>query len=337
MELKGLKNFPEIQALETFDFRNLAGNYYRYYYEKQPKGRKGNREYEKLLTSAEKIEGVQDSIEKWYLYKTLDEDRSFPFDCDNSRTTCQLASEIYKALWSEEILAFCARIGSPSGEQKETFVGDTLNSVLTTLNELAKSKFQEKWWSWKKWKDLYGEDKAHEKFKQFFDVYPRVKDFVRVAHTIGNFIPWPVGCNALRGTSPQIKDYWDLTLDRIYWWYQKNKEWLKERPQFPKNDMIVGLFDSQMINFDQYLTAFGSWDNFVKANYMQPFVYTMDGRDVPENWPGPFGRPKELWEGHLAKATPVLPQTKEEIEAFFERATECIRARSRRMVDALRK
>lgn len=335
MELMGLSDLLEQESPKEFDFRNLMWNYYQYYYKTKPKNRKGNPKYETLLKEAKKIEDEPDPIIKWYLYKTADESWNNPFDCDNSRTTCQMASEIYKTLWGEEILGFCTRIGTPSGEQKETFVGDTMNSILTTLNELAKSERREKWWSWERWKELYHEDEDHKEFKQIFAACPQVRDFVRVAHTIGNFLPWPVGCNAPRGMSPQIKDYWDLTLDCIYWWYQKSREWLKERPQFPQNDMIVGLLDSQMVNFDQYLAAFGSWDNFIKANYMQPFVYTKEGCDVPENWPGPFGRPKELWEGHFAKATPVLP-VGDEIFKYFENAAKWIQDRSALMVAALR-
>lgn len=324
VKLKGLKDFPEIETLATFDFRTLIADFYRYY-EMHPKNQ-GNQEYAKLLRAAEAVETIQDPIEKWFLYRRLDESRRYPFDCDNSRTTCQLASEVYEALWENSVLRFCKKIGSPSGEQKETFVGDTMNSVLTTLNELAKSEFQEKWWSWERWKELH--DSNHEQFEQFFDANPKVKEFVAVAHTLGNLLPWPVGCNALRGTSPQIKDYWDLTLDRIYWWYQKNRKWLKEIPRFPQNDMIVGLFDSQTVNFDQYLTVFGSWDVFVEKNFLQGNVEEPGARDEK------YGRPKELWRGHLAKATPVLPAG-DEIFEYFENATKWIQNRSALMVAAL--
>ncbi len=328
IEIPRLEDFLALDCPERFDFRNLMKGYYEHYKNLHKRSKK----YKKLLEELTSMR-TENPVEKWYLYRELGVGEKYkgcglPFDCDNSNTTCQLAAEIYEMLWGKEVLFFC--------EKKGTYVGDTMNSILTTLNELAKSERGEKWWSWERWKELYHEDEDHKEFKQIFAACPQVRDFVRVAHTIGNFLPWPVGCNVPRGMSPQIKDYWDLTLDCIYWWYQKNREWLKERPQFPQNDMIVGLFDSQMVNFDQYLAAFGSWDNFVKANYMQPFVYTEEGRDVPENWTGPFGRPKELWEGHLAKATPVLP-VGDEIFEYFENATKWIQDRSALMVAALLK
>jgi len=203
---------------------------------------------------------------------------------------------------------------------------------LTTLNELAKSKRQEAW-SLEKWKKLYRADQDHKEFKQFFVDQvdqSRVQDFIQVAHTIGNFLPWPAGCNSPRGIGP-VKDYWDLTLDCIYWWYQKNRAWLKAGNTFQKNDTIVNLFGSQMVNFTQFLAAFGSWDVFVEDNYMRPCV------EEPGVGDEKYGRPKELWKGHLAKATPVLPQTEEEIETFFKRAAECVRERGKLMVTALRK
>lgn len=340
MGLKGLKDFPEIQALETFDFRDLMWNYYQYYYEKFPRGRQGNKAYEDILNGAKEMMGEKDPAEKWYLYKTLDKGQRIQFDCDNSSTTCQLAAEIYMTLWDEDIHAYCEKAGTPAGERDVTLVGETMNSILTTLNELAKKLKGQRRWSWARWKDLH--ETAPEEFKEIFDKCPEAREFIAVAHTIGNFLPWPAGCNGPRGTGP-VKDYWDLTLKCIYLWYQENKEWLKEGPRLPQNGKIVGLFDSQMANFDQYLATFGTWDMFVEENYMAPFVHLItDSRHQElveelgiDEIEGCYGLPKELWEGHFSGQ--VLPQKKEQIEVFFKRATERILARGELMVAALRK
>lgn len=97
-------------------------------------------------------------------------------------------------------------------------------------------------------------------------------------------------------------------------------------------------------SFRNWLAAFGSWDEFVRANYMQDFVYAADNEsDAPED--GPFGKPKELWKGHFdaieepnpKKVLPIIDEEKgiDQISDFFKNATECIKARSERMVKEL--
>lgn len=326
MELKGLKDFLEEKDPEKYDFKDLMWDYYECYYKEFPGKYKENQAYKTLLEGTFNMTKEEDPVKKWYLYETLDEGRSFLFDCDNSSTTCQLAAEVYEALWSKDVLAFCKKEGTPANEQKETFVGETMNSVLTTLNELAKSEFPKNQWSWEAWKKLYGEDDSHKKFKQFFDAHSEVKEFIKVAHTIGNFIPWPTGCNGPRGIGP-VKDYWDLTLYYIYCWYHD----VPEQRDCHLEKIFGGKNQEQHVKtLKMWLKMFRdengrpSWDAFVEANFLQ---------DYTEWNTRPYGRPKQFWDRHFLGS--VLPQTKEQIEAFFERATKCIKARSELMVAAL--
>lgn len=309
MELTELNDFLQKQP-EMFDFRDLMPKYYGSYKKRHQK----NTIYVKLLEELEEM-NTQDSFKKWFLYRTLGVGSAYkgcgkPFDCDNSNETCQLTAEIYKALWNKEVLSFCGKEDCP--------VGETMNSVSTTLGKLTGNK------GMKQWKKLYKSDP--ECFQRISNKHPEVKEFIAVCHTIGNFTVWPAGCNGPRGIG-SVKDYWDLTLQYIYQWYYNNKDLPR-----PKNDALRNLFGSQMVNFSNWLVAFGSWDEFVRANYMQDFVYAPDNKSAAlDN--GPFGEPRPLWNGHFSGN--VLPEG-EQIEEFFKNATECIKARSERMVKALR-
>lgn len=287
--LTGLDDFLKKPQPETFDFRDLMPEYYEHY--KVLKTHRDNPVYQKLLDELKEME-QRDPVEKFYLYRTLGvgdgyQDCGRPFDCDNSNGTCQLSDEIYEALWSREALSFCRR------RREKTPAGDTMNSVATTLRALTG----------RNWLELCG---THP------EGFQRAAEFIGTAYTIGNFIPWPVGCNGPRGIGP-VHDYWDLTLHCIHQWYQGDA------------DGLARLFGCRKPGFSAWLTVFGSWDAFIEANYLQDFT----------EWSTrPYGRPKEFWDGHFSGK--VLPETDPEFNAFFAHAAEGIRARGLRMVAALR-
>lgn len=249
---------------------------------------------------------------------------------------CPLNQEIYQTLWgkterSASALAFC--------KAEEIIKGETMNSVQTMLNQMfimladkyGLTLLKGRWkWSLNACLKLYEADA--EKLERIVEEIDGTEDFLKVAYTIGNFIPWPANCNGPRGSGP-VKDYWDLTLYCIKKWYDENEALLHENLPKLNNGALVDLFGSQMVNFSNWLAAFGSWDEFVRANYMQNFVHgTDDESDAPDD--GPFGKPKELWNGHFSGN--VLPEG-ERIEEFFKEATKCIEARSARMVKELRR
>lgn len=117
--------------------------------------------------------------------------------------------------------------------------------------------------------------------------------------------------------------YWDLTLWCIHRWYNGEDEGKEEALK-----KLFGEGDNQSVHrltYGEWLAKFGTWDDFVEKNYLQDYT-EWDQR--------PYGRPKEFWDGHFEG--PALPQTPEQIEAFFTRAAQCIEARSQRMVAALK-
>lgn len=254
---------------------------------------------------------------------------------------CSLIKEVYRTLWEE-----CA----------VTCTGETMNSVQTTLNQVCCLYFQKEQ-NLNILKNLQNEHQLTFNFpdksgkyiwskKRCANLYQYGKDiflsllgkdadnFLSAAYTIGNFTVWPAGCNGPRGCGP-VSDYWDLTLYRIYQWYKDNDELLRILKKFPSNRELSNLFQSgEIALFPEWLFTFGSWDNFVRANYMQDFVYTLNGKIVrPEDDDGPFGRPRELWKGHFSgKVLPDIPQCEE----FFKNAAILIKKRSKRMVKALK-
>lgn len=212
---------------------------------------------------------------------------------------CDLLQKIFQRLWKDKL---------PKG----TVGGDTMNSIQMTINRLLGT------WSARELEERYAKDQAAVTEKVVGAA--GAEDFLTYAYTVGNFIPCPAGCN--RPATSVTKDYWDLTLYYIYCWYHDTPE----RRDCHLEKLFWGdKYQNQHIeNYKVWLGHFQSWDAFIEANYLQDYT----------EWSAkPYGRPREFWNEHFSSL--ALPQTKEEIEAFFKRATECIRVRSRRIVEAL--
>ena len=159
-------------------------------------------------------------------------------DPDNRSSLMQ---EIYKTLWSVE---------NANMKKCSIISGETLNSANTTVGRFYKEIE----------KELYKSDrniKIHPPYIYYIlhdyltlensQIINQIihskelEEFVKCYHTIGNFMPVPVGCNCPRGVSSKIGDYWDLTLLYIYNYYikgdkkgisyilneYKNKNWLE--------------------------------------------------------------------------------------------------------------
>lgn len=321
MKLTGIDEFLQKAHPETFDFRDLMPEYYEYYKDKAPHD---EATYNRLLEELKAMD-TPDPVEKYRLYLTLGVGNAYQgcgkyFDCDNSNGTCYLTGEIYKTLWSREISSFCKR-----GDE---LMGATMNSLLTTLRALPEFKKGSDWIT------FHNQNEARSRL--IFEKYPAVKRFIEVSHTLGNFTIWPTGNNSPRGVGA-VKDYWDLTLNSIYHWYRDHEELLEKESISTNNDKLLYLVYSRIADFQSWLRAFGSWQNFVRLNYMQDFVHGADDEsDAPDD--GPFGAPKELWPGHFSGS--VLPdgeQKEAQIQAFFTNASDWIGKRSARMVAALRK
>ena len=227
-----------------------------------------------------------------------------------------LLQEIYEALWEEIYLRPC-RVG------KHLVVkSDTMNSAQTTLNQTMERVGIRTGCSprgnasTKRLIQFYAQE--GDNLSNEFETIAGLSAFLSSYHTLGNFIPTPFNSERTART----KDYWDLTLRRIYKWYcAKSEE--------DKNDELHNLLlDKEQVveKSKQWLLAFGTWDNFVELNYLQDFVNVNDNKT--------YGAPKELWGDHFSKA--LLPENEEDITQFYINASKWIFDRGTRMIAALK-
>ena len=106
--------------------------------------------------------------------------------------------------------------------------------------------------------------------------------FLELGHTLGNFIPVPLGFNVGRSNFGKW-DSWDLTLFQIYKWYSDNSQ----ENEYYNNQALERLFtndrnkQSTVLNCQEWLSTFRTWNDFVKENYLQSFV---DRNGVPKQF-----------------------------------------------------
>lgn len=229
--------------------------------------------------------------------------------------------------------------------------GDTMNSYATTVHEYLHSVLGNDQKLFDDMKDkqivekrdkgrLYAHDKYYRprerpkrhwerailhRYDDFFaeKIPPAAEEFFRLYHTVGNFIPWPDGCNVPRGRGA-TRDYWDWCLKDIYKWYQDNPDCTKRHTA--NHDALKKLVGSRKVILGKWLATFTSWNDFVEKNYIQDFVNQSAG--------GGYGEPKELWEGHFTKG--VMPKEKTDFEQFFTNASAWITARGVRIALAVK-
>lgn len=275
-------------------------------------------------------------------------------DPDSGSSLLQI---IYETLWRDvKSLNYCKRDNKIQGE--------TMNSANTTLGKLYKYNSKEK-------KCIetaeqcdergsikpkpvkpetctmqgvsiayiisrYAEEKSEQEEK--YDKIKGLKDFLSVYHTLGNFIPVPVGCNRPRGVG-RLKDYWDLTLKIIYDYYVCGEDKIWDIVKGKNNELkAFALYEL----YKQWLDSFQddgkpSWQCFIEKNYLQDFVNQNVGGIYDTD--GIYGEPKELWEGHFSDffsgETGALPDSIEQIEEFYVNASDFITKRSKRMLEEI--
>lgn len=239
-------------------------------------------------------------------------------------THCLFLDEIYISLWDDQVLQHC---------RKGTRITcDTMNSVCRTLN-IAIGCIETEKTAHEEFRKSYPQQRKNITMgyllNRFYDTNGQLREtlagnkelirFVDVYHTLGNFIPFPSGCNAARA-SARTKDYWDLTLKYIYDYYHNTENVHSE----PYTDAICG-YGEASYHLKKWLDEFGDWDTFVEKNYMSAFVN--------KNEDGTYGEPIELWEGHFSGS--VLPESLEECNEYFSKATICILRRGLEMAEKL--
>ncbi|MBQ4536675.1 MAG: hypothetical protein II994_03530 [Lachnospiraceae bacterium] len=240
------------------------------------------------------------------------------FDCDVSRGVAESFQKTYPWLQT----SVCKNQYNRNGEefalryellkQNEVYRGDTMTSAWTTIKEYVKLKLfvqdipqNDKW-------ELY----ILRNIKKI-QLSAEAGKFLQLTHTIGNFLPVPAGFNVGRSYYGYW-DFWDLSLYQIYLWYKDNS----------KSDYINNTALERMFLHDQYkhytipncqawLSSFGTWENFIKDNYLDAFV--------KKN-----GVPKMFFKNHSLEHP--LPETLQEFEEFFATVNKCIQQRGRAVI-----
>lgn len=244
--------------------------------------------------------------------------------------SCPLFQDIWRRLWQgKSYLLPCLKGGQVQG--------DTMNSISTTLNELFRPQLGKRVLGFEGWGKvttvwLYAQQDGDYRgvYGDVLAACPGAEEFLRAAYTMGNLTPVPDDCNRPRGFG-HTRDYWDLALWCIYRRYHDKTS---------RHDRYLELLldrpgdSGEIQRYSGWLSAFGSWEAFVEANFMQPFL-------------AEDGSPKPLWEGHIqgfeafaaddpsSKSPANILPAGEQISAYFTNAASAIRARSELIADAL--
>lgn len=235
--------------------------------------------------------------------------------------------------------------------------GDTMNSYATTVHGYIKNVWMQlpnnkanmidkeiiritskrgNWGVNSKFKKNYWEDVILCNYDYFQNVLPYDgTKYIRLNHTIGNFIPVPFvegggDFNSPRGFDGSSYDFWDLALMCIYNYYFSIHDSTCNL-KYPHYDLKWLLGKDQNVDLCRnWLDSFGSsasgWDTFVKQNFLQDFV---EGEENDH-----YGLPKELWEGHFEGT--VIPKKEEHYNDFFKYASERIEARGKKIAKKIK-
>ena len=192
-------------------------------------------------------------------------------------TYSKVLQKVYGKLWKEDKLLYC--------KDKMVIHGDTMNSVQTALSWYVRMCYENN-------KEYYAGpanngfvDKngnklrgsvsqtlqifqcEKEKFLKMENRNISVEEFIKFNHTLGNFIPVPFRRNGGSFNVPRAattNDFWDLTLYRIFCWYEKNNNMDEveiEKCDCEKNKDLCDLLGKNCQNIKlciQWLKAFGS-------------------------------------------------------------------------------
>lgn len=190
------------------------------------------------------------------------------------------------------------------------FRGDTMTSIWTVLKEYIKLKTAVyKITDNDSWENFIIRNINNIKISN------HCGRFIQLGHSIGNFIPVPPGFNVGRSNWGKW-DSWDLTLTQIYQWYVDNRT----SGNYINNNALERLFandryrQSTVENCQNWLRSFGTWENFVRGNYLESFL---DRNGIP----------KKFFKKHSLDYP--LPCTLQECEEFFRTANECIENRGK--------
>ena len=250
---------------------------------------------------------------KFCIYKYsshLSDDNLKNFDCD----VCFEVTDSYKKTY-RWLNGYTCQEQQKSGKYElvrgnSVFRGDTMTSIWTILKEYIKLKTA-----------VYkiADNDSWENFiirnVNNIKISDDCGQFIQLGHSIGNFIPVPPGFNVGRSNWGKW-DSWDLTLTQIYQWYMDNRT----PGNHFNNNALDRLFENDRYRqttvetCQKWLRSFGTWENFVKQNYLESFL---DRNGIP----------KKFFKKHTLDYP--LPNMLQECEEFFRTVNECIKNRGK--------
>lgn len=281
-------------------------------------------------------------LKRMAIYRDKIDNKNYKIDCDVALRTAVIYTLAFPFVSKEGVIT--AQSGTPKKYQinnkEHVIIGDTMNSYKTTVHEYyrrygncgrnkellvrnnkgknaGKLRTPEKYATWPE----YILDNKY--FLDFEDMLSDVaKEFIEINHTIGNFIPVPKAFNFPR--SKTTLDYWDLTLQKIYQWYQSGEKGKRNNTHL-KN--LVG--EENVDPCVKWLEIFNDWAEFIEQNYLQDFVRRElkwhNGKIIEEKYMEPI----IFWEGHSFDK--ILPDEKGEFMKFFTNVTSMIKLRGLRI------
>lgn len=196
-------------------------------------------------------------------------------DCDR----LPLTLDIYKRLWGNEFEFW--------NTKQTDFVeanGETMNSFVTPYKAF--------------YKETYNLSN------------PVFKDYAKLTHTVGNFIPVYAIKNKKNWFSPfnskryrSTYDYWDLTLKHIKEFlndFEDSHDSIKNFLETTLNDNSFK-YKKYILESAQWILSFNTWSNFVEKNFLQSFLE--DPKDLTSE-------PKEFWHNHFKGTVSTQDETK---------------------------
>lgn len=239
----------------------------------------------------------------------------------------QLLQYIYKKLWSE-LTAQEFMKHFLNDDQNTWICSDTMTSAQQRMNDFLQvikdSDFENvrtgigerQQYSLRLCIELYFKDKNEFKKK-----LKSMENFLNHWHMLGNYCPVPRHFNCARSGCAANYDYWDLTLMKIKEYYNEigklddkgDDEW-----KILGEELLHGAGNA--LACKKWLDYFGSWKEFIEKNYMQDFVngnYEVKPFFDGHNWNKP------------------TPKTLKEFNDLFQNASEMIKNRTERIVNAL--
>ena len=228
------------------------------------------------------------------------------FDADASKNVTNSYKELYP-FYSDAMVENQSYRGRDIGVKYELnrdgvmYRGDTMTSLWTSLKAYTKLvlginsiELSDDW------NDFIFRNRHNLNISDAFG------KLLEVGHSLGNFIPVTLGFNVGRSNFGK-SDYWDLTLNQIYLWYNTDGD---EALQVLLNT------EEAVENTKYWLSEFGTWDNFIKQNYMESFLED--------------NKPNLFYEGRYIKNG--VPRTLEDFECFFESCSRMIEDRNNLML-----